>query len=164
MNLASLRPVYKPGEKEVMGNYRPISLLIIFSKVFEKVMYNRIKQHILTNSLISCALFGFMENKSTETALYSLTNHILETLEQRKNSLGIFCDLTKAFDCVVDILLGKLAVCGIGGKIIIWLKFYLENRRQRVDLYNKEHGRCSHRARFWALYCFYYISMTWCQY
>jgi hypothetical protein len=80
-------------------------------------MYNKIKQHILTNNLITSAQFGFMENKSTETAIYSVTNHILETLEQRKYSLGIFCYLTNAFDCVVhDILLGKLTVYGIGGK------------------------------------------------
>jgi hypothetical protein len=71
-----------------------------------------------------------MKNSNTETAIYTLTNHILETLERRNHSLGIFCDLTKAFDCVShDILLSKLAIYGIGGKIKIWLKSYLENRR-----------------------------------
>jgi hypothetical protein len=74
--------------------------------------------------------FGFRENSNTETAIYTLTNHILETLERRDHSLGIFCDLTKAFDCVShDVLLSKLAIYGIGGKIKIWLKSYLENRR-----------------------------------
>jgi hypothetical protein len=66
-------------------------------------------------------------------------------LEQHNQRVGIFCDLTKVFDCVIhDILLRKLAVYGICGKKIIWLKSYLENRKQRVELYNSENGKsCS---------------------
>jgi hypothetical protein len=76
-------------------------------------------------------------------AIYTLTNHIFETLERRNHSLGIFCDLTKAFDCVKqDILLSKLAKYGIGGKIKTWLMSYLENRRQRVELYNDGNRKC----------------------
>ncbi|PNF22769.1 hypothetical protein B7P43_G06670 [Cryptotermes secundus] len=143
MKFASVRPLHKTGEKVVMANYRPISLLIIFSKIFEKAMYNRIKQHLHTNNLISSAQFGFRENRSTESAIYALTNHILETLERRCLSLGIFCDLTKAFDCVVhDILLSKLAVYGLGGKTLRWLKSYLGNRRQRVELYTNGNEKC----------------------
>jgi hypothetical protein len=96
-----------------------------------------------TNNLISFAQFGFRKNSNTEIAIYTLTNHILETLERRNHSLGIFCDLTKAFDCMVHhILLSKLAVYGIGGKIIMWLKSYLENRSQRVEVYNNGNGKC----------------------
>jgi hypothetical protein len=155
MKFASLRPIhiYTIGEKAVIANYRPISLLIIFPKKFEKVMYNRIRQHIHTNNLFSPAQFGFMENRSMKTAIYSLTNHILETLEHCNHSLGIFCDLTKAFDCVVhDILLSKLTIYGIGGITVIWLKSYLENIRQRVELYNNEHGKyCSgwETVKYW---------------
>jgi hypothetical protein len=75
-----------------------------------RATYNRIQQHIHTNNLFSPAQFVFMENKSMETAIYSLTNHILETFECN-NSLGIVCDL--AFDCVVDDILSKLAAYGI---------------------------------------------------
>jgi hypothetical protein len=99
--------------------------------MFERVMYNRIKQHIYTNNIITSAQFGFRENRNMEAAIYNLTNHILETLEQRNQIIGIFCDLTKAFGCVIyDILLSKLAVYGICGKTIMWLKSYLENRKQ----------------------------------
>jgi hypothetical protein len=120
-----------------MANYRPISLLISFSKIFERVVYNRIKQHIHANNLTSFAQFGFRENSNTEMAIYTLTNHILEMLERHSHSLRMFCDLTKAIDCVKhDILLSKLVKCCIGGKIKTWLMSHLENRRQRVDLYN----------------------------
>jgi hypothetical protein len=55
-----------------------------------------------------------------ETAIYTLTNHILKTLEQRRQTAGIFCDLTKAFDCVIhDILLSKLIIYVISGKLIM---------------------------------------------
>jgi hypothetical protein len=96
-------------------------------------MYNRLKQHIDTNNIIASEQFGFRENRNTETAICTLTNHILKALEQRTQTVGIFCDLTKAFDCVIhDILLSKLIACGICGKVIMWLKSYLEGRKQRV--------------------------------
>jgi sarcosine oxidase/L-pipecolate oxidase len=76
-------------------------------------------------------------------AIYTLTNHILETLERCSNSLGIFCDLTKTLDCVNHyILLSKLAKYGISCKIKTWLMSCLENRRQRVELYNSGNRKC----------------------
>jgi hypothetical protein len=81
MKFVSLMPIYKTGDKVVMTNYRPISLLTSFSKIFERVVYNRIRQHMHTYNLISFAQFGFRENSNTETAIYTLTNHILEALE-----------------------------------------------------------------------------------
>jgi hypothetical protein len=74
-------------------------------------------------------------------AIYSLTNHILEMLERRIHAVGISCDLTKTFDCVShDILLSKLTIYGINDKKIIWLKSYLENGKQRVELFNNGSG------------------------
>jgi hypothetical protein len=72
-------------------------------------MYNRIKQHVYTDNLISLAQFGFRENSTTEIVIYTLTSHVLEMLESRNHAVGIFCDLTKAFDFIChDILLSKL--------------------------------------------------------
>jgi hypothetical protein len=99
MKYASLRPIYKTGEKSDMSNYRTISLLIAFSKVLERVMYNRLKQHIDTDNTIASEQFGFRENRNMETAIYTLINHILKTLEQCRQTVGISCDLTKAFNC-----------------------------------------------------------------
>jgi hypothetical protein len=71
MKSASLRPIYKTGEKSDMSNYRSISLLIAFSKVLERVTYNRLKQHIDTNNIIASEQFGYRENRNTETAIYT---------------------------------------------------------------------------------------------
>jgi sarcosine oxidase/L-pipecolate oxidase len=143
MKFASLKPMHKTGEKVVMANYRPISLLISFSKIFERVMYSRIKQHMYTNNLISLAQFGFRENSNTEMAIYILTSPFLERLERHSHAVGIFCDLAKVYDCVSrDILLSKLAIYSISDKIIIWLKSYLDNRKQMVELFNNGNGKC----------------------
>ena len=83
MKYASVRPIYKTGEKSEISNYRPISLLTTFPKVLERVMYNRLKQHIYTNNIITSEQFGFRENRNTETAIYTLTNYILQTLKKR---------------------------------------------------------------------------------
>jgi hypothetical protein len=168
MKYASLRHIYKTGEKSDMSNYRPISLLIAFSKVLERVMYNRLKQHIDTNNIIASKQFGFRENRNTETAIYTLTNHILKALEQCRQTVGTFCDLTKAFDCVIhDILLSKLIVYGICGKVIMWLKSYLEGRKEgskelnytivrkgKVVQAGKLLNMECHRDQYWAPCCF----------
>jgi hypothetical protein len=83
-----------------VSNYRPISLLTTFSKILEKVVYNRLSQHLYVNKIITPEKFGFRKNSNTETAIYTLTNNILKTLDERNHILGIFCDLSKAFDCV----------------------------------------------------------------
>jgi hypothetical protein len=88
--------------------------------VLERVMYNRLKQHIYTNNIITHEQFGFRENRNMETVIYTLINCILKTLEKRSQTLRIFCDLTKVFDCVIhDILLNKLVVYCICGKTIM---------------------------------------------
>jgi hypothetical protein len=75
-------------------------------------------------------------------ATYTVTNHILKTLDEHSQILGIFCALTKAFDCVIhDILLHKLVIYGVHGEIIRWFKCYLEQRKQRVEICHSEKGK-----------------------
>jgi hypothetical protein len=78
-------------------------------------------------------------------AIYIQINHILETLERCNHAVGIFCDLIKALDCVShDIILSKLAIYGISDMKIIWLRSYLKNIKQIVELFNSGSGkRCS---------------------
>jgi hypothetical protein len=83
-----------------MPNYRPIFLLTSFSKIFEKVIYARLYQHLIDNNILVNEQFGFRANSSTDKATYQLINEILNVLNNKLMVGGIFCDLGKAFDSV----------------------------------------------------------------
>jgi hypothetical protein len=79
--------------------------------------------------------YDFRDNVSTESAIFKLTDSILKAWNNKEYVTGLFCDLTKAFDCVShELLISKLKFCGINGSILKWLKSYLYNRQQRVLL------------------------------
>ena len=102
-----------------MSNYRPVSLLTSFSKIFEKVIYNRLLQHTKENNIIVTDQFGFKNNSSTELVIFKLTNQILSHINNKSSVCGIFCDLTKAFDTVNhDILISKLEKYDIIGRTV----------------------------------------------
>jgi hypothetical protein len=130
-------PILKKGKKSEMSNYRPISLLTSFSKIFEKVIFNRLHNHVHNNNTLAAEQYGFRNNLSTESASYNLINNILEALNNKFTVRGIFCDLTKAFDCVNHtILLSKLEFYGITGSAYNLFKSYLNDRYQRVIIKN----------------------------
>jgi hypothetical protein len=83
-----------------MDNYRPISLLMTCSKIHEMVMLNRLVQHLEVNKILYAAQFGFWKDFHIEDAVFFVLNNIVTQLDQRKQVGGIFCDLTKAFNCV----------------------------------------------------------------
>ena len=99
LKYSQIVPIYKKGDKHVLSNYRPISLLTSFSKIFEKVIYNRLYDHVTHYKILTKEQYGFRNNYSTEKAIYHLTNNILTALNNRQLVGGIFCDLSKAFDC-----------------------------------------------------------------
>jgi hypothetical protein len=79
--------------------------------------------------------YGFRKDRSTDHAAYTLVNGILQAWNSKLQVAGIFCDLAKAFDCVNhDILIEKLKYYGVNETGINWIKSYLHNRRQRVDI------------------------------
>jgi hypothetical protein len=80
LKYAVVKPIFKNGDKSDVSNYRPISLLPAFSKVFEKVIYVRIFQHLSNNSILIDEQFGFRPKSSTMTAAYSLINEVLDAL------------------------------------------------------------------------------------
>jgi hypothetical protein len=132
-----VKPLFKKGDKDVMTNYRPISLLTSFSKVFERIIYDRLSDHMEVNNMLATEQFGFRPCSSTEKASYRLMDEILKSLNNRLMVGGIFCDLQKAFDCVNhNILLTKLEFYGIKGTFLKLIKSYLEGRYQRVMLNN----------------------------
>jgi hypothetical protein len=82
-----------------MSNYRTISLLITFSKVFENVMHNRVSHYWKANNILVQKI-GIRKGISTENGAFTLTDCILKLLYQKMHASGIFCDLAKAFYCV----------------------------------------------------------------
>ena len=118
-------------------NYRPISILTSFSKVFEKELYVRVTEHLNTNNLLVRNQFGFRKGTATEDAIFKLTNEILKALNNKTLEGSIFCDLEKAFDSVNhDILLSKLSYYGTSGKATSLLKSYLQKSYQRILITN----------------------------
>jgi len=118
-----------------ISNYRPISLLPTFAKIFEKAMYSRLSQYLQTNYTLGPEQYAFRNGKSTEDAAFRLTDSVLKSLNQKLYVGRIFCDLSKAFDCVNhEILLTKLHFYGIQGITIDWFRSYLTNRKQKVEI------------------------------
>ena len=125
-------PVFKSGDIENIGNYRPISLLPILSKVLEKIVAIQLMTFLESNRLLTDNQHGFRPNLSTETALLKVTNRIYENMENRKISLLLLLDLSKAFDSVHhQILLDKCNELNIDS---FWFDNYLKNRVQSVRI------------------------------
>jgi len=114
LKYANIIPLHKNGDKCEASNYRPISLLTSFSKIFETVMQKRILKHITKYNILSTEQYGFRVGYRTDNAIYKLTTEILNAMNDKLQIGGIFCDLEKAFDCVNhDILLAKLKFYGM---------------------------------------------------
>ena len=136
LKIAKVTPIFKSGEVTNLSNYRPISVLPCFSKMLEKIMYNKIYQHLRDNNLLYNKQFGFQKNNSTDHAIMQLYDQVCNAFEENKFTLGIFIDLSKAFDTVDhQILLNKLLHYGITDNNLKWFSTYLSNRKQFI-LYN----------------------------
>jgi hypothetical protein len=130
-----VKPLHKKRDKYNTTNYRPVSLLPVFPKVFEKAMHSRLSHHLYTNNILVPEQHAFRKGMSTGDAAFKLTDTVFGSLNQKLRVGGIFCDLSKTFDCLNhEILLTKLHLCGIQGVIIDWVRSYLTNRRQKVQI------------------------------
>ena len=110
LKVAKVTPIYKKGPKTDPGNYRPISVLPIIGKVFEKVVNNRLVEFLELNNILSKDQYGFRKKYSTKLSLINLVNTLLTSIDEGKITLGIFIDLKKAFDTINhDILLNKMS-------------------------------------------------------
>ena len=133
LKIAKVISLFKIGNPELPSNYRPISLLPVFSKIFEKLMYRRLYKFLEIHKVLYSLQFGFQENHSIDHAPMSLTEAIRNTLDNKRLGCGIFIDLQKAFDTVNHrILLSKMEHYGIRGCALEWFKSYLSNRKQYV--------------------------------
>ncbi len=132
---AKITPVFKSGDKTKIINYRPISLLSTFSKIYEKVFSNRLLDYINVKNILHDNQFGFRKNRSTQLALISFVDIVSAALENQDYVVSIFIDLSKAFDTIDHtILLRKLHNYGIRGVSFDYLKSYLTDRTQCVDI------------------------------
>ena len=134
LKIARVIPIYKSGDKTIVSNYRPVSVLPIFSKIIERLMYDRLISFINRHNLIYEHQFGFRKNYSTNMAIITMFDNILNSINKGEYVLGVFLDFSKAFDTVNhSILLDKLKLYGIRGRAHCWLENYLTNRKQYVD-------------------------------
>jgi hypothetical protein len=132
---AKVIPIHKKGNLMDVGNYRPISLLSVISKVFEKCLAIRIEKYLNNRNYLSINQYGFRKNKNIVLAVTGLVTEIMNNLNDGMKCAGIFCDLSKAFDCVDHkILLHKLEYYGIRGSVHSLLSSYLCYRQQYVEL------------------------------
>jgi hypothetical protein len=137
---ANVLPIYKKAEEFITTNYRPVSLLSILAKVFEKIVFKYLYNHFKDNFMISIWQSGFLPGASTITQLTELYDQFCKAVEAGKEIRVVFLDISKAFDRVWHKgLIHKLNVCGISGKLLDWLKDYLTDRQQRVII-NGEHS------------------------
>ena len=137
LKIAQVLPLFKNNDPMLFNNYRPISLLPFFSKLFERLMYNRLIVFIEKHHLLYQFQFGFRKNHSTFMALVILLEKITEALDNSEFAICILIDFRKAFDTVEhNILLQKLYHYGIGGNALQWFNSYLSNRYQYVNYNN----------------------------
>ena len=137
MKLAKVTPIFKTGDSTESSNYRPISVLPSFSKVLERIIYNGLYSFLIDNDILYEKQIGFQKNTSTEHAILQLAEDITNSFSDGKYTLGVFIDLSKAFNTVDhEILISKLNYYGIRGISRKWLIRYLNNRMQCVSTPN----------------------------
>lgn len=135
MKVARVTVVHKGGERGNLGNYRPISILPLFSKGLEKIILLRMSSFFDKHSVITSSQHGFRSGCSTETALLKQKEIILNSIEARKLTLGVFLDFSKAFDRINHAtLLDKLNCYGIRGIALDLIRSYITDRKQSVSI------------------------------
>ena len=133
--LVNVTPIIKKGDKQLIKNYRPISLHLICGKILEKIIFNNLYTYLHTNNLITKNQSGFRPGDSTTNQLLYLLDEIHQAFDSTKSFevRTVFLDISKAFDKVWhDGIIFKLEQNGISGNLLKLVQNYLINRKQRV--------------------------------
>ena len=135
LKIAVVLPLYKAGDPTQVTNYRPISILSTFSKLFEKIIMKRLMDFLNKHNVLSSNQFGFRKNIGTNHALISYVEQLYLNLEKSNDVVSVFLDLSKAFDTVDhNILVSKLEHYGIRGVCLELFYDYLSDRKQSVSI------------------------------
>ena len=134
---ARVSPLFKAGTRNELENYRPISVLPVISKVFERILYDQLYSYISTHNLLTNKQFGFRRLHSTMTALLGSTNSWQLNMDRGLFNIVVFVDLKKAFDTVDhEILIQKLELYGLSNASLGLMQSYLSERKQSCVIQN----------------------------
>ena len=135
MRRLRLCPVYKSDDKLQINNYRPISNLPIFPKIFEMLVYNWLLEFLNKNFVLAQNQYAFLAKHYTFMALMRMVDDISNEINNTNFSIGIFIDLSKAFDTINHkLVIKKLHHYGVTGIALDWFISYLSNRSQFVKI------------------------------
>ncbi|KAK3095343.1 hypothetical protein FSP39_013497 [Pinctada imbricata] len=145
--IGQISALFKKGDRKLASNYRPVSLTSIIGKTMEKLIRNKITEHMNTNNLFSDRQYGFIGGRSTALQLLTVLDIWTDALDHQEQIDAIYMDFMKAFDKVPHgRLVQKLKSYGISDRMCIWIKSFLTNRKQRVHIngnYSKWHNVAS---------------------
>lgn len=139
--VANVTPIFKKGEKNRPGNYRPISLTSVACKVLEHIVCSAVMSHLESNNILSDAQHGFRKRRSCESQLILAVQDLAKGIDEKQQHDVILLDFCKAFDKVPHArLLYKLQHYGICGSTHLWIADFLNNRSQQVVLEGSTSG------------------------
>ena len=142
--VGKITPIFKKENAELLENYRPISILPIFGKIFEKIVYKRLYSFLTEKKVLNGNQFGFRKGRSTAHALHSSVKIIEDAVRNNMHVIGIFIDLSKAFDTIDhDIMLEKLEHYGVRGVAKQFFVSYLKNRYQYTSFGDENSDKLS---------------------
>ncbi len=134
LKIAKVNPIYKKDDETLFTNYRPISLLPVISKIFERIIYNQVFEFFTKNKLFFKNQYGFRKGHSTEFATLEIIDRIICKMDKNETPINVYLDLSKAFDTLDhDILLEKLHYYGIRDTSLQLFQSYLSSRKQYVE-------------------------------
>lgn len=132
---ARITAIFKKGDKQYAGNYRPVSLTSVVCKMMEKIIRSRMMLHILDNQLLSSQQYGFVKGRSTVLQLLKVVDQWTEIMDEGGSVDVVYMDFMKAFDTVPHRrLLGKLETYGISERTREWIRAFLTDRKQQVSV------------------------------
>jgi hypothetical protein len=131
LKISLVKPLFKKEDRSDVNCYRPIALLSVISKIFEKVIYNSLYSFLDSFKILAPEQYGFRKNMSINMAIYNFLLRVTKNVDKRIPTIAIYMDMTKAFDYVdFNILLQKIYDYGVRGNAHDLIKSYLSNRLQ----------------------------------